>query len=108
MKFDVVLEFKNKRSVKANLARPFDPDENKIEVILTENEIKKTFSLSNVCIVQMKNKPDYPGLNFDKGVLEEVETNTGKKFNVRVPEDQNFQTGFISVFIEKESFCKYV
>ena len=108
MKFDIILDFKNKRSVKANLARPFDPDENKIEVILTEKEIRKTFSLPNVCVLQMRNKPDYPGLNFDKGVLEEVETNTGKKFNVRVPEDQNFQTGFISVSIEKESVCKYV
>jgi len=108
MKFDIVLEFKNNQSVKANLARPFDPGENKIEVILTKKEIKKTFPLSNVCILQMRNKPDYPGLNFDKGVLEEVETNTGKKFNVRVIEDQNFQTGFISVSIEKESVCKYV
>ena len=108
MKFDIVLDFKNKRSVKANLARPFDPDENKIEVILTEKEIKKTFSLPNICVLQMRNKPDYPGLNFDKGVLEEVETNIGKTFNVRVLEDQNFQTGFISVSIDKESVYKYV
>ena len=108
MKFDIILDFKNKRSVEANLARPFDPDENKIEVILTEKEIKRTFSLPNVCVLQMRNKPDYPGLNFDKGVLEEVKTNTGKTFNVRVLEDQNFQTGFISVSIDKESVCKYV
>ncbi len=97
MQYDISLQLLNNSKIEAAAARPFEPDDNEIEVITAEGREKITFPLSEVACVFLDNKPAKIAQNDAAENQEEVETVCGDRFNVRVPGSQDYQTGFFGL-----------
>jgi len=84
----------------ATLSRPFLPDENEIEVILSRNGKKVTYPLFDVCCILQKDAPSHLGKLSSAHDLMEIETLAGSQYLVRIPTDQKFQAGFYGSFLD--------
>ncbi len=86
----------------ATPSRPFLPDENEIEVILTRNGKKETYALFEVCCVLQKDAPSHLSSLSSAHDLMEIETLAGSKYLVRIPKDQKFKAGFYGSFLDMD------
>jgi type II secretory ATPase GspE/PulE/Tfp pilus assembly ATPase PilB-like protein len=94
MNWDVILELMDGRKEEADLARPFQPDENEIRVRLARNGNTHTFHFSKVCCILMRPKACPKTFSSHEQILEEVITMTGNRYQVAVLKDQPSPTGF--------------
>ena len=88
---------------KATLSRPFNPDENEIEVILASNGKKRVYSLYEVYCVLQKEDPYHQSTLKSAHDLIEIETLSGSQHLVRIPQNQPFKTGFWGSFLDQEN-----
>jgi hypothetical protein len=87
----------------ATLSRPFVPEENEIEVILSRNGKKITYPLFEVCCILLKDDPKHlsgPQKTYD---LMEIETLSGSRHLVRIIKGQSFKTGFYGSFLDLDN-----
>lgn len=94
MNWDVILELMDGRREEADLARPFQPDENEIRVRLARNGNTHTFHFSKVCCILMRPKAHPKTFSSPEQTLEEVITVAGNRYRVAVLKDQPYATGF--------------
>ncbi|MCF6289473.1 MAG: Flp pilus assembly complex ATPase component TadA [Desulfobacterales bacterium] len=104
----IILELTDGKRKEGSLAAEFSPNTNEIKVILSDAGEQRKLSLAEVCAVLLEDKPDEIEDAHNADVLEEVETTTGKSFQVRVPEDQAFQTGFYGFSIEEQASHRFI
>ncbi len=90
---DVAVELLDGRQEQATLARPLNPEENSLEVILVRNGKTHTYSLSEICSISMPGTPSQFAL-FSECEVDEVETVTGKRYCIRILDPHKHQTGF--------------
>jgi hypothetical protein len=89
----VAVELLDGRREQATLARPLNPEENSLEVLLARNGKAHTYSLSEICSISMPGTPSQFAL-FSECEVDEVETVTGKRYCVRILEPHKYRTGF--------------
>jgi len=94
MNWEVILELMDGRREEADLARPFQPEENEIRVRLARNGDTHTFHFSKICCILMRSKAYTKTFSSHEQTLEEVITVTGNRYQVAVLKDQPFSTGF--------------
>ena len=99
---DILIELLEGRE-EATLNRPFLPDENKIEVILSRNGKKKTYPLSEVCCILQKDDPNHRSTLHKDHDLMEIETLGGSQHLVRIAKDQSFAEGFYGSFLDLDN-----
>ena len=99
---DILIELLEGRE-EATLNRPFLPDENKIEVILSRNGRKKTYPLSEVCCILQKDDPNHRSTLHKDHDLMEIETLNGSQHLVRIAKDQSFAEGFYGSFLDLDN-----
>ncbi len=87
----------------ATLCRPFNPDENEIEVILARNGRKQTYPLFEVCCILLKGDPNHQNTMDSPHDLMEIETLAGSQHLVRIAKDQQYLTGFYGSFLDLEN-----
>jgi hypothetical protein len=87
----------------ADLARPFLPDENEIEVILERNGNRKIYPLFEVCCIMLKEDPNHLSTLQNSHDLMEIETLAGSQHLVRVSKDQPFPTGFYGSYLDLDN-----
>ena len=99
---EVLLELIDGKEV-AMLNRPFQPDENEIEVILARNGNKKTYPLFEICSIQLKEDPDLQKTLQKSHELMEIETLSGFQHLVRVAKNQPHQNGFYGSYLDLDN-----
>jgi type II secretory ATPase GspE/PulE/Tfp pilus assembly ATPase PilB-like protein len=99
---EVLLELLEGREGAA-LNRPFLPDENEIQVVLTRNGQKKTYPLFEVCCILQKEDPNHLSTIQGAYDLMEIETLLGSLHLVRVAKEQPFQTGFYGSYLDMDN-----
>jgi type II secretory ATPase GspE/PulE/Tfp pilus assembly ATPase PilB-like protein len=87
----------------AVLSRPFSPDENEIEVILSRNGQKVTYPLFEVCCILQKEDPNHQSTLSNAHDLMEIETLAGSRHLVRIAKDQQYLTGFYGSFLDLDN-----
>jgi len=112
MKSNLVLGLINGRELEASFDRPFAPDENEINVILSRDNKKCKYLLSEVSYILMNHIPDQE-ISSHKIIPtedepEELETISGKHFQIRVVKGRNCRTGFYALSIESHLPFKYI
>jgi type II secretory ATPase GspE/PulE/Tfp pilus assembly ATPase PilB-like protein len=104
----VVLALTDGRKETAVLAEPFDPEKNRIDVILKRNGKKHCYDLADVCCVLMIGTPQ----QFESSDLAEfteiVETTAGEEYHVRLVENVKHQTGFYGYPTESDTPYKHI
>jgi len=112
MEPNLCLELINGSELEASSVSPFMPDENEINVILSKNNKRCKYLLSEVCCILMNDIPDHEidahEIDTADDELEELETISGKLFHVRVIKGRNYRTGFYAVSVESHIPYKFV
>jgi len=99
---ELLLELLEGREL-ATLRRPFNPEEDEIEVTLAKNGNKKIFPLWEVCCIQLKEDPDHQTTLQKEHDLMEVETLAGFQHLVRVAKNQPHQNGFYGSYLDLDN-----
>lgn len=107
-RLNIIMELSDGRSAEARLTKVFNPLEDNIIVTWKKTLVQETIPLAQVSCVLLAHNPE-AGLKFcPNDPLEEVEILSKKMFHVRVPEEQNFETGFYGVLPEAGASHKYI
>jgi len=110
----LILELVDGQKVEASLIGSFKPDDGKIDILLEKNGERCKIPLSEICCIFFNDDFDQVVFSSDNEVkdntesLEEVETISGKHFQIRFFEEQEFQTGFYARSIDKHAPHKLV
>ncbi len=105
---EIILEMMDRRSFPALLTTPFSPKDNKVCLTLPEQAKARAFPLSEISCLRMKTRPEWAPAKHAAAQLEEVETVAGTTYFVRVPENQQFQTGFFAFSIEEKDEFRFL
>ncbi len=103
----VILELVDGRKVEASLIGSFRPDDGEIDILLEKNGERCKLPLAEICCIFFHNDFNQVAYSSDNDVsdntesLEEVETVLGKHFQIRLIEEQKFQTGFYARSIDR-------
>ena len=106
MDHKLILELVDGRKVEASLIGSFRPDDGEIDILLEENGERCKLPLAEICCIFFDDDFDQVVYSSDNDVsdnkesLEEVETVSGKHFQIRLIEEQEFQTGFYARSID--------
>ncbi len=110
----LTLELVDGRKVEASLMGSFKPDDGEIDILLEDNGERCKLPLSEICCLFFNDDFDplaYPS-NIDVSgnaeSLEEVETVSGKHFQIRLISEQKFQTGFYARSIDNNAPHKLI
>ena len=107
MSQDVVLELESGKLFMSDLAKPFDPDDNKLHLQM-DGEGPRTVNLSKVSSVRLKNiPPDIEQLR-EKADLEEIHTMGGDHFFARTIREKEFDAGFYAFLLDKATPYKLI
>ncbi len=110
----LILELVDGQRVETSLIGSFKPDDGKIDILLEENGERCKLPLSEICCIFFNDDFDQVVFSSNNDVrdntesLEEVETVSGKHFQIRLFEEQEFQTGFYARSIDKHAPYKLV
>ena len=110
----LVLELVDGKNVEAFLIGSFKPDEGKIDIILDKNAEGYKLPISEICCIFFSDDFDQvvysPDNDFPDNAesLEEVETVSGKHFQVRLLGKQKFQAGFYAHSIDNQAQNKLI
>ncbi len=110
----LILELVDGQEVEASLIGTFRPDDGEIDILLEENGERCKLSLSDICCIFFNDDFDqvaYPSDNDamdSTELLEDVETVSGKHFQIRLIEGQEFQTGFYARSIDNHAPYKII
>ena len=103
----LILELVDGRKVEASLIGSFRPDDGEIDILLEENGERCKLPLAEICCIFFDDDFDQVAFPSDNAVpdnaasLEEVETVSGKRFQIRLIAEQEFQTGFYARSIDR-------
>ncbi|PLX83117.1 MAG: type II secretion system protein E [Desulfuromonas sp.] len=103
MQQDLILKFMDGQESAAALVRPFDPSEEKIDVILAKSGKRSTVPLSKICCVLNMGKPTRIHSSLGEQKNTEVETSTGERYPVQIIDDDLHPTGFFAIPTESHS-----
>jgi len=99
----ITLKFTDGRKNDSFLIGTFNPGEDRIDVILSEKENKRTtIELKDLCCVMMKGKTEIPR-ELKHEEIEEVETLDGERYQVFIPKNNVHKRGFLGVPVKKSS-----
>ena len=110
----LVLELVDGRNVEAFLIGSFKPDEGKIDILLEKNGERYKIPISEICCIFFSDDFDQvvysPDNDFPDNAesLEEIETVSGKHFQVRLIGKQKFQAGFYAHCIDSQAPHKLI
>ena len=108
MDMDIILDLLDGRSLEAKLVRPFSPADGEVDVFVKGfGEIQK-FLFPEICCVMMK--CDHEGMfkAQDDLLQEEVTTHVSKMYNVYVPEEQSYPTGFFGMSVQEDTPYRFI
>jgi len=103
----LILELVDGQKVEAFLIWSFRPDDGEIDILLEENGERYKLPFSKICCIFFNDNFDQVAYISDNDVpdntesLEEVETVSGKHFQVRLIGQPKFQTGFYARSIDR-------
>jgi hypothetical protein len=103
----LIIELVDGQKAEASLIGSFKPDDGKIDILLDKNGERLKLPLSEICCIFFSDDFDQAAYSSNNDVsdntesLEEVETVSGKHFQVRHIGKQKFQTGFYARSIDK-------
>jgi type II secretory ATPase GspE/PulE/Tfp pilus assembly ATPase PilB-like protein len=110
----LILELVDGQKAEASLIGSFKPDDGKIDILLDKNKESYKLPLSDICCIFFSDDFDQVAYSSDNDFpentesLEEVETVSGKHFQVRLIAEQEFQTGFYARSIDKHTPHKLI
>ncbi len=110
----LILELVDGQKVEASLIGSFRPDDGEIDILLEENGERCKLPLSEICSIFFNDDFDQVAYPSDNDVsdntesLEEVETVSGKHFQIRLIGEQEFQTGFYARSIDNHAPHKLI
>jgi len=97
---DAILELIDGQRIEATLAKPFNPEDNEVELLIGSAKKKQNYLFPDICCVSMMWHRDWLHL-FQKGVSQEaVTTVIGKTYHVNVPDKQPAASGFFGLTID--------
>src|SRR3972149_4299746 len=97
---DAILELIDGQRIEATLAKPFNPEDNEVELLIGSAKKKQNYFFPDICCVSMMWHRDWLHL-FQKGVSQEaVTTVIGKTYHVNVPDKQPAASGFFGLTID--------
>lgn len=100
---NAILELMDGQKIEAALAKPFNPEDNEVELLVGSSKKKQNYLFSDICCVSMMWHRDWLHL-FQKGVSQEaVTTAIGKTYHVNVPDKQPPASGFFGLTIEDDT-----
>ena len=104
----ITVKFLDGREVDAILAGSFKPESDKIDIIISEKEKKRsTYALKDLCCVFIKGKPEIPkSLRHEE--IEEIETVDARRYQVFIPKVNGNNKGFYGVPVKKSSPYKMI
>ena len=110
----LILELVNGQKVEASHIGSFRPDDGELDILLDENGKRYKLPLSEICCIFFNDDFDQVAYSSDNDVsdnkesLEEVETVSGKHFQIRLIGEQEFQTGFYARSIDNQTPYKLI
>lgn len=101
----LILTFMDGVETAARLARPFQPRENEIEVILDDQDLRLAYPLYDLCCIKLQDRlPAEIHIPQDQHP-EEVETTIGETYHVKVTGQDDYPTGFFGLPLD--AHCPY-
>jgi Tfp pilus assembly pilus retraction ATPase PilT len=103
----LILELVDGQQVEASLMESFKPDDGEIDILFEENGERCKLPLSEICCILFDDNFDQVAYSSDNDVsdntesLEEVETVSGRHFQIRLIGELEFETGFYARSIDK-------
>ena len=110
----LILEMVDGQKVEASLIGSFRPDDGEIDILLKKNGERCKLPFTEVCCLFFNDDFDQAAYSSINNVsdntesLEEVETVSGKSFQIRLVGDQEFQTGFFARSIDNHAPHKLI
>src|SRR5210317_443671 len=105
----LIFELVDGQKVEASLIGLFKPYDGEIDILLEENGERCKLPLSEICCIFFDDNFDQIVCSSDNYIsdntasLEEVETVSGKHFQIRLLGEQEFRTGFYARSIDKHA-----
>jgi len=94
---DVTLELMNGQRIEATLSKPFNPEDNEVDLLIGITRKKQTYLFPDICSVLLKSHQNWMHL-MKKGTSREmVTTAIGKTYCINVPDKQSYATGFFGL-----------
>jgi type II secretory ATPase GspE/PulE/Tfp pilus assembly ATPase PilB-like protein len=105
---NLILNFMDGRKIDAVSVGSFDPENDKINVVLSGKEKKgETVLLQDLCCVLIKGNPDISKIS-ERQAVEEVETVCGDRFRVYTTLKGETENGFFGIPTQKTGVCKSI
>lgn len=100
---DIIIELMDGQRIEAKLAKPFNPTDNEIDILIGSTKKKHNYPFPDICCALMIGHQKWLHL-FQKNISqEEVTTTIGKTYHVNVPEKQSYAAGFLGLTIDEIS-----
>ena len=84
------------------------PDENKIEVVLSRNDKKRTYPLLEIYCILLKADPNHLSTLHKAHDFMEIKTLGGFWHLMRIAKDQSFESGFNGSFLDLDNPYRFV
>ena len=103
----LIIDLVDGQQIKGSLIESFKPDDGEIDILFEENGQRCNLPLSEICCILFNDNVDQVPYSSNNDVwddaesLEEVETASGKHFQIRLTGGQEFKTGFYARSIDK-------
>ena len=110
----LIIELVDGQKAEASLIGSFKPDDGEIDILLNNKKERYKLPLSEICCIFFSDDFNQVAYSSDNDFpdstesLEEVETVSGKHFQVRLIGKQKFQTGFYAHSIDKHTPHKLI
>jgi len=101
----LVIYLKNGQTIEGTLSRPFKPRDSDIEVYVGKDERRYLFSLDEICVVAFALSPPWFRPDHSEGI-EEIQTTSGKSFQVEVFPPGVIRLGFIGLLTDEKAVCR--
>jgi type II secretory ATPase GspE/PulE/Tfp pilus assembly ATPase PilB-like protein len=97
---DTILELMSGKRSEGNLARPFNPEELEIDLLIGINKKKESYLLKDICCLFLKSHRGWADLVQGASFKKEVTTVNGKTYHVNAPDKQPYTTGFFAMAVD--------
>jgi len=100
---DIIIDLMDGQRIEATLAKPFNPADNQVELLVGSTRKKQTYLFTDICCILMMHYQKWTNL-FQKNVSAESVTITiGKTYHVNVPDKQSYPKGFFGLTIDEKT-----
>ncbi len=103
MKHPLLVKFLTGRQEEVNLLRPFHPRDKQLQVELLRCQETVSIPLDELCYIMVLDKSSWQLPIKANELVEHIETTTGETFELRVPANQNYKSGFYAFPVNQDA-----